>query len=167
MELLTVARNFRPARLAAGIAMARSAQLQGRIAAMVDPGRARRLPPRTVVAIIACMSALVACLAGTSQPGLLDDTGNTALRQQQLLQLEAFAAAKQKQSQAFAAKDGEGVSAEYARCLDAAVKGDVATVTNLYEFFKRNHGQYSHEGKVTVSLPHTPRWQPVLEVCLA
>ena len=165
-ELLTIARSFRPARFAAGIAMARSTYLQGRIAAMIDPRRARRLRPSAVAAIILCMSALVACLAGTTRLPLLEPVESAALRQEQLTQLEAFAAAKQQQSQAFAAKDGEGASPEYERCLDAAVKGDVSTVTNLNEFFKRNHGQYGGNTNGIV-LPHTPRWQPVLEVCLA
>ncbi|HYL94564.1 MAG TPA: M56 family metallopeptidase, partial [Terriglobales bacterium] len=67
-ELLLIARTFRPAHFAAGIAMARSAQLQRRIAAMVDPGRARQLRPRAAAAIIGSMGALVACLAGTTPP---------------------------------------------------------------------------------------------------
>jgi beta-lactamase regulating signal transducer with metallopeptidase domain len=165
-ELLAIARAFRPARHAAGIAMARSAHLQGRIAAMIDPRRARRMRPRAVAEIIVCVSTLVACVAGTSGPSLLGANDSTALRQEQLTQLESFAAAKQKQSQAFAAKDGQGVSPEYERCLEAAVKGDVGTVTNLYEFFKQNHGQYSRHTN-GIALPHTPRWQPVLEACLA
>ena len=165
-ELIAIARAFRPARFAAGIAMARSAHLKGRIAAMVDPGRARGLRPRAVAAVVSGMCALVACLAGTTRSPLLESTDSAALRQEQLTQLKAFATAKQKQYRAFAAKDGEGVSLEYERCLEAAVRGDVATVTNLYEFFKRNHGQYSRDTN-GITLPHTPRWQPVLEVCLA
>jgi beta-lactamase regulating signal transducer with metallopeptidase domain len=165
-ELLMIARTFRPTPFAAGIAMARSVHLQGRIAAMIDPRRGRRVRRRAVAAIFGSMGALVACLAGTSGPSSLDSTNIPVLRQEQLKQLEAFAAAKQKQSQVFAAKDGEGASPEYERCLAAAVKGDVATVTNLYEFFKQNHGQYSRDTNGIV-LPHTARWQPVLEVCLA
>ncbi len=165
-ELLSIARAFRPARFAAGIAMARSARLQARIAAMIAPDRARRLRPRSVAAIIAGMGTLVACLAGTSQPLFLDSTQKTTLKQEQLTLLKAFAAAKQKQSEALAAKDGESRSPEFQRCFDAAVNGDVETVTNLYEFFKRNHGQYSRSTNGVV-LPHTPCWQPVLEVCLA
>jgi beta-lactamase regulating signal transducer with metallopeptidase domain len=165
-ELLTIAKAFRPTRFAAGITMARSAHLQDRIKAIIDPGRARRLRPHTVAAIIACMTVLVACIAGTSAPLLPEATDSTALRQEQLAQLETFSAAKQNQSQSFAAQDGEGASLEYERCLDAAAKGDVATVTNLYEFFKQHHGQYSRDTNGIV-LPHTPRWQPVLEVCLA
>ena len=165
-ELLTIARTFRPARFASGIAMARSAQLKGRIAAMVDPGRARRLRPRAVAAVIGIMGALVVCLGGTTRPPLVDSTENEALRQEQLTELEVFAAAKQRQSEALAAKDGESMSPEYQRCFDAAVKGDIATVTNRYEFFKQNHGQYSRNTN-GVDLPHSACWQPVLEVCLA
>src|SRR5262249_13228242 len=161
-ELLTIARSFRPTPLAAGIAMARSGHLKGRIAAMIDPRRARRLRPPAVAGIIIIMGALVACLAGHTRPSLPDRAQDAALRQDQLTQLETFAAAKQKQSEAFATKDGEGLSPEYERCLDAAVKGDVTTVTNLYEFFKKNHGQYGHNTSGT-ALPHPPRWQPVLE----
>jgi beta-lactamase regulating signal transducer with metallopeptidase domain len=165
-ELLRIARAFKPGRFAAGIAMARSAQLRGRIAAMVDPHRARRLRPGAVVVTIAGMGALVACLAGTSRPPQLDLTPTAGLRQEQITQLEAFAAAKEKQSHMLSAKDGESVSPEYQRCFDAAVKGDVTTVTNRYEFFKRNHGQYSSNTN-GVDLPHSACWQPVLEVCLA
>ena len=165
-ELLSIARTFRSARFAAGIAMARSARLQARIAAMIDPGRARRLRPRAVAATIVCIGTLVACLAGTSQPSSLDSTQKTTLKQEQLTLLKAFAAAKEKQSQALAAKDGESMSPEYHRCFDAAVKGDVEAVTNRYEFFKQNHGQYGRNTN-GVALPHSACWQPVLEVCLA
>ncbi len=167
-ELLSIARTFRRTHFAAGIAMARSAQLQGRIAALIDPGRVRRMRPRAAVALLAGMGALVGCLAGTSRPTFADSAKTTALRQQQLAQLEAFAAAKERQSLALAAKDGISVGPLYQRCLDAAVKGDVPTVTNLYEYFKRNHGQYAR-GSATndVELPHSACWQPVLEVCLA
>src|SRR5579862_3647820 len=102
---------------------------------MIDPGRARRLRPHAVAGIIAGVGTLVACLAGTSRSPLLDSADKAALYQQQLTQLKTFAAAKQKQYRALAAKDGEGVSLEYERCLQAAVTGDVATVTNLYVFF--------------------------------
>ncbi len=164
-ELLAIARAFRPARLAAGIAMARSAQLRGRIAALVDPARARRLRPWSAAAIIGSMSALVGCLAGTSgQAARVAD--RLALRQQQLTQLESFAAAKERQARSLAAKDGESLSPEFQRCFDAALKGDVRTVTNRYEFYKRHHGQYGPDTN-GVSLPHTACWQPVLEVCLA
>ena len=165
-ELLLIARTLRPARFGAGIAMARSAQLQGRIAAMIDPSRARRLRPRVLAAIIACMGALVVCLAGTTRPLLIISAEREALRSEQLTQLETFAAAKQRQSETLAAKDGESMSPEYELCFEAAVKGDIETVTNRYEFFKQNHGQYSRNTN-GIALPHTACWQPVLEVCLA
>jgi hypothetical protein len=164
-ELLMIARTFRSASFAAGIAMARAGRLQGRIAAMVDPNRARRLQPRIIAAIVGCMVALMLCLAGTTRPVLIDSPERQALRNAQLTQIETFAAAKQKQSEALAAKDGESMSPEYQLCFDAAVKGDIETVTNRYEFFKRNHGQYSRNTN-GIALPHSACWQPVLEVCL-
>ena len=166
-ELLTIARSFRPAVFAAGIGMARSARLQGRIAAMVDPNRARRLRPPMVAAILCGMAGLVACLAGTTRSSRvlsIEPAESAALWREQLTRLESFAVAKQRQSEALAAKDGESMSGQYQLCLDAAVRGDVQTVTNRYEFFKRNHGQYGGHG---LDLPHAPCWQPVLEVCLA
>ena len=164
-ELLAIARTFSQEALVPGIGMARSARLEGRIAAMVDPNRARHLRPGVVAAVICGMAVLVACVAGTTRPLFIDSTGREALRSEQLRQLETFAAAKQRQSEALAAKDGEKMSPEYQLCFEAAVKGDILTVTNRYEFFKRNHGQYGGSTN-GIDLPHSACWQPVLEVCL-
>jgi hypothetical protein len=96
---------------------------------------------------------------------LIDSPEREALHSEQLGQIETFAAAKQKQSEALAAKDSQSMSPEYQLCFDSAVRGDIETVTNRYEFFKRNHGQYSRNTN-GIALPHSACWQPVLEVCL-
>ena len=67
-HLVDIARTFRRVPQFAGIAMARSPQLQGRIAAIVDASRARRLRPLTALAILGFMGALRAG-RGREKPG--------------------------------------------------------------------------------------------------
>lgn len=164
-QLLEIARAFRPARYAAGIAMARSAHLQGRIAGIVDAARARKLHPMGAIAIFGFMSVLVGCVAGTSGKALPEAGESAALRQQQIAQLESFARVKEKQSQTLAAKAGETISPDFQRFFDAAIKGDWQTVTNRYEYFKRHHPQYI-SGSNAIERLRTAYWQPVLELGL-
>lgn len=166
-ELLAIAKAFRPARFVAGITMAHSPQLQGRIAALINPARPRRLRPGVEAAIVVSMCVLVACLAATSGPATAETAESSALCREQMTQLEAFAAAKEKQSEVLAAKAGEAIAPDFQQFFEAALRGDVQTVTNRYEYFKRNHPQYAKGRTNAVERLRTPYWQPVLELCLA
>ncbi len=164
-QLLEIARSFRCVPFAAGIAMARSTQIQGRIAAIIDGSRRRRPHWAAGVAALALMGALAGGLAATSGRVSADATNSVALRRQQTDQLESFARAKEQQSEALAAKAGETITPEFEQFFKAALRGDFQTVTNRYEFFKRHHPQYS--GTNAINGLRTAYWSPVLEICLA
>ncbi len=168
-QLLEIARSFRPARLAAGIAMARSAQIQGRIAAIIDGSRHRRPRPGAAFAVLVLLGGIVACLAATGGKAPAEPAEDTALARHQLAQIQAFARAKEKQSEALAAKAGETIAPDFQQYFQAAVDGDIQAVTNRYEYFKQHHPQYGGPGRATntVARLRTPYWQPVLEICLA
>lgn len=168
-QLLEIARTFRQARTAPGIAMARSAQLQGRIAAIVDDSRARGLRPGVALAVLASMIALVGCLGGSAGKAVLapNEAERSSLRGQQIAQLESFSLAKEKQAEALAQKDGTNITPDFRRFFDAAIRGDFRTVTNRYAYFKHHHPQYSNSPNTVIESLRTPYWGPVLEICLA
>ncbi|MCX6921723.1 MAG: M56 family metallopeptidase, partial [Verrucomicrobia bacterium] len=166
-HLMDIARAFRHAPRLAGIAMARSSKLQGRIAAIVDASRARRLRPFTALAIVALMGALALSVGGRSPDGAQTPPEDSALRQLQIARLQSFAQAKERQSRELAAKSGEQISSDFQSFFDAATKGDWQTVTNRYAYFKQHHPQYTKgTNGMEVNL-RTAYWQPVLELCLA
>jgi hypothetical protein len=166
-HLVEVAASFQRVPQMAAIAMARSTQLQGRIAAIVDASRNRRLRTSAAVVILVLIAGIAVCLGGSGTDGSSDTGKSDALRQQQIEQLKAFSLEKEKQSQALAAAAGETISPEFHRYFDAATSGDWQTVTNMYESFKQRHPQYSHpHGHGDASL-RTSYWGPVLEISLA
>ena len=166
-HLVDIARAFHRAPQLAGIAMARSPQLQGRIAAIVDATRARQLRPLTAMAVLILMSALALAVGGSSPAASGNQTDDSALRKQQFARLEAFAQAKEKQSEELAAKAGQKISPEFRRFFDAAIQGDWRTVTNRFEYYKKHHPQYEKGTNAEVANLSTAYWGPVLELCLA
>ncbi len=166
-HLVEIARNFRRAPQLAGIAMARSSQLQGRIAAIVDASRVRQLRPLTALAIIVLIGALGlfvdACSPGASRKQQED----SVLRRPQIVRLQAFAQAKEKQAHELAAKAGETVTPEFQSFFNAAVQGDWQEVTNRYAYFHQHHPQYNCSTNNLRADLRTVDWQPVLEICLA
>ncbi len=80
--------------------------------------------------------------AGAAQSPPAARRRSSALRQEQIARLEAFARAKEKQSEELAAKAGESISPEFQRFFAAAIKGDWRTVTNRFEYYKQHHPQY-------------------------
>jgi len=166
-HLVDIARAFRRAPQYAGIAMARSPQLQGRIAAIVDASRARQLRPLSALAILVFMGALALSVGGSSTDVSSTEAWDSPLRQAQFAQLESFAQAKLEQSEELAAKAGESISSEFQRFFDAALKGDWQTVTNRYAYFKLHHPQYAGRTDASDVNLSTAYWQPVLEICLA
>ena len=166
-HLVDIARAFRRTPQLAGIAMARSPQLQARIAAIVDASRARQLRPLTAVAILVFMSALALSVGGSSSDASSTEAWDSPLRQAQFSRLESFSQAKEKQSQELAAKAGEQISPWFQGFFDAAIKGDWQTVTNLYMFCKQHHPQYDTGTNAVDESLRTTYWQPVLEIDLA
>jgi beta-lactamase regulating signal transducer with metallopeptidase domain len=166
-HLVEIARTFRRAPQFAGIAMARSSQLQGRVAAIVDASRVRGLRPLAAVAILAFIGALALSLDGCSTVASRKQAEEPALRQQQIAQLQAFAQAKQKQSKELAAKGSEQITAEFQSFFDAAVRGDWREVTNRYAYLKQHHPQYNKGTNTVRADLRTAYWQPVLELSLA
>jgi beta-lactamase regulating signal transducer with metallopeptidase domain len=166
-HLVDIARAFRGAPQLAGIAMARSPQLQGRIAAIVDASRARQLRPLTALAIFALMGALALSL-GRSSPSVSSTVGwDSPLRHAQFAQLESFARAKEKQSRELAAKNDEQISPRFQDFFDAAIKGDWQAVTNLCVYCRQHHAQYDRATNAMDKSLCTAYWQPVLEIDLA
>jgi biopolymer transport protein ExbD len=166
-HLVDIARTFRRAPQYAGIAMARSPQLQGRIAAIVDASRARQLRPVTALAILALMALLALSVGGRSTDVSSTEAWDSPLRQEQFVRLELFAQAKENQSRELAAKAGEQITPRFQGFFDAAIKGDWQTVTNLYMFCKQHHPQYDTGTNAVDESLRTTYWQPVLEIDLA
>ena len=166
-HLVDIARAFRRAPRLAGIAMARSPKLQGRIAAIVDASRARRLRPFTALAIVALMGALALSVGGRSPDAAQTPPEDSPLRQQQIARLRSFAQVKARQSRELAAKAGEQISSDFQSFFDAATKGDWQTVTNRYAYYKQHHPQYTKGTNGMEVQLRTAYWQPVLELCLA
>ena len=192
-QLVAIAGSFRRVPELAAIAMARSSQLEGRIAAIVDVSRNRRLRCPAALGILAVIGGIAFCLGGNATRGAGGADQATRLRlppiaqltaapdrlwsatfpaawlgrQPQITQLEAFAKQKEAQSEALAAAAGETMAPEFHRFFAAATSGDWQTVTNLYESFKQHHPQYSHSQEYPDLSLRTSFWSPVLEICLA
>jgi beta-lactamase regulating signal transducer with metallopeptidase domain/tetratricopeptide (TPR) repeat protein len=166
-QLVGIAQTYRHIPQVAAIAMARSSQIKGRIAAIVDASRARRARPLTAMAILVFMGAFILSVGGRSPDASRDEAESSSLRQQQIARLQSFARAKEKQSRELAAKAGEQISPEFQRFFDAATKGDWQTVTNRFEYFKHHHPQYSNGTNGMEENLRTAYWSPVLELCLA
>ena len=190
-QLVAIAQTYRHLPQVAAIAMARSSQIKGRIAAIVDASRARRARPLTAIAVMAFMGAFIWSVGGSSpdasrklyrdpwgNPYFVtvggsspntssDQTEASSLRHEQIARLQAFAQAKEKQSQELAAKAGEQITPDFQRYFDAATVGDWQTVTNRYDYFKHHHPQYSKGTNDYDAGLRTAYWQPILEICLA
>jgi beta-lactamase regulating signal transducer with metallopeptidase domain len=166
-QLVAIAQTYRHMPQVAAIAMARSSQIKGRIAAIVDASRARRARPLTAMAILVFMGAFIWSVGGSSPGTSRDETAASNLRQQQIARLRAFAQAKEKQSRELAAKAGEQITPEFQRFFAAAIKGDWRTVTNRWEYYHLHHHQYEKGTNATIDSLVTPYWQPVIELCMA
>jgi beta-lactamase regulating signal transducer with metallopeptidase domain/tetratricopeptide (TPR) repeat protein len=166
-HLVDIARIFRRTPQLAGIAMARSSQLQGRIAAIVDAARARQLRPFTALTILVLMGALALAVGGSSPGCSRRQTDDSVLRQQQIARLQSFAQAKEKQSRELAAKAGEQISPEFQKFFDAAIKGDWRTVTNRFAYYLQHQPPYTKGTNGMEAPPRAAYWQPVLELDLA
>jgi beta-lactamase regulating signal transducer with metallopeptidase domain/tetratricopeptide (TPR) repeat protein len=166
-QLVEIAQTYRHIPQVAAIAMARSSQIKGRIAAIVDASRARRARPLTATAILVFMGAFILSVGGRSPDTSRDEAESSNLRQQQIARLQSFARAKEQQSRELAAKAGEQISPDFQRFFDAATSGDWQTVTNRFEYYKHHHPQYERGTNTVEEGLRTAYWGPVLELCLA
>jgi beta-lactamase regulating signal transducer with metallopeptidase domain len=147
-HLLEIARQFGCSDALGAIPMARPSGLERRLRAVVDGRREHGgLRPLKTVFVIAALAGLFCCVGGW-KTAAADNATTTpaeaaALRNRQMAQIEAFSKAKEKQSEALAASAGEKISPIFQRFFDAAIRGDSATVTNMYADFKNRHPQYS------------------------
>jgi beta-lactamase regulating signal transducer with metallopeptidase domain len=166
-HLVEIATTFRRAPQAAGIAMARSSNLEQRVTAIVDASRSRRLRPSGLAAVLFSIVGVIFYI-GSYRTSLADERDSNSLEQQQIAQLEKFSAEKLKQAQLLAASSGETISPEFQRLFDAATSGDWQTVDKMDDSFKQRHPQYSRVKGIPMDIRlRSSYWGPVLEICLA
>ncbi|HLX71377.1 MAG TPA: hypothetical protein VKV04_17260, partial [Verrucomicrobiae bacterium] len=71
-------------------------------------------------------------------------------------------------SKILAASSGEKIIPEFQRLFDAAIAGDVETVTNMYADFKQRHPQYERKKGIPSNIRlWNPAWEDVLDICMA
>jgi beta-lactamase regulating signal transducer with metallopeptidase domain len=165
-HLVQIATTFRRAPQAAGIAMARSSNLEQRVTAIVDASRARRLQPAGMVGILISIGAVIFYIGGYKTSAANDDKSST-VNQQTLAQLEKFGAEKEAQAKILAAVAGEKIVPQFQKYFDAAKKGDYRTITNMFADFKVHHPQYERaQSQDSRPAYRTSYWQPMLEIGL-
>ncbi len=165
-HLVEIARAFRPMPQVTAIAMARPSGLEQRIVAIVDTSRVRRFRPSAAAAVLIFVAVLIYGVGAWSAETVQNLV--TAQGRQQLDQLKSFSRAKLDQAKMLTASSGEKISPEYQRFFDAAIKGDVQTVTNMFESFKKRHPQYERRPGVPMDIRLcTSPWEGALEIGLA
>ena len=165
-HLVQIAKAFRRAPQAVGIAMARSSNLEQRVTAIVDASRSRRLRPIGLITVLIATAAVIFCIGGYETSFAND--GDSSLRQQQITQLKQFSQQQLDQSRTLAASSGEKIVPEFQRLFDAAIAGDVQTVTNMYGDFKQRHPQYERKKGIPPNIRlWNPAWEDVLDICMA
>jgi beta-lactamase regulating signal transducer with metallopeptidase domain len=163
-HLVEIAGTFRPAPMTGAIAMARSSQLEGRVAAIVDASRTRRAPRAGLMvlccfAVLALIGAVAAEKPGDDAPTVSQDS---SARPWYDGRLRAFFTAKAAQARKLA--DGQTVPPEVWPYFDAGMNGDWTTATNLWHSMRQRAHQY--EGTKADSSLDTV-WAPILETELA
>ncbi len=161
-ELVQIARAFPRVPQAAGIAMARSSNLEQRVTAIVDASRVRRLRPMGLMGVLTLIAAVIFYIGSYKASFASDDS--PTLHQQQLAQLEKFSVKKEKQAKLFATAADEEILPFFQKYFDAGKGGDVQTVTNMYTDFKKYHPQYAKNPRLAY---RTSFWQQMLEIGLA
>jgi beta-lactamase regulating signal transducer with metallopeptidase domain len=161
-HLLEIARSFRPLPQVAALAMARSSQLEGRIAAIVDATRVRRGPRAGVIAL--CGAGVLAFLATVTVPGSKAEATPPGAEAKPWwdARLRAFFVEKGAQANQLAGQ--EAVAPEVWPYFAAGTNGDWLTATNLWTAMRKRAHQY--DGTIP---DHTldKVWGPILETDLA
>jgi len=160
-HLVDIARTFRRVPHVTAIAMARSPQLQGRIAAIVDAARVRRNPRALLVVVCGCaVLAFTATVAAQKPDALVGDTITT--KPWYDARLRSFFDEKGPQARQLAGTNQ--VAIEVWPYFAAGSSGDWSAVTNLYAAMRQRAHQY--EGtKADNTLDRV--WSPILETELA
>ena len=166
-HLVEIAGSYRRVSPVAAIGMARSSQLPGRIAAIVDGTRNRRPGRVAAFAVLTLISGFALCLGCGGINSAAGATQAEALRQQQIEQLKVFAQAKEKQSEALAAAAGEQIMPEFQRFFAAAIRGDWQAVTNMHPDFYLTSPHYSHLHPLADLHTRISFWGPMQEIFLA
>jgi beta-lactamase regulating signal transducer with metallopeptidase domain len=161
-HLLEIARTFRRVPQVAAIAMARSARLEGRIAAIVDATRPRRGPRAGWIALGGLV--VLAFLALVTVPASEADSTAPATAGQPWwdARLRAFFVAKEAQARQLAGQDE--VAPEVWPYFTAGSQGEWLTATNLWTAMRKRAHQY--EG-TTPDYTLDKVWAPILETDLA
>jgi beta-lactamase regulating signal transducer with metallopeptidase domain len=162
-HLLNIARQYSAAPGGA-LAVAKRSGLEQRLRALLDKDSHHgQLTRRTALGVTCALTGGVLAMAGWKVTAA--ETATEPLRQEQIAQLRAFSAIKEKQSEQLAADAGEKITPRFKAFFDAAMRGDGAYITNEFEYFKKHHPQYATNNKAVENL-RTSYWSPVLEIVL-
>jgi beta-lactamase regulating signal transducer with metallopeptidase domain len=161
-HLLEIARSFRRMPAVAAITMARSSQLEGRIAAIVDAARVRRGPRGWLIAlaglVVLAFTAMVAVPNSQAQATVSSPDEKPWWD----ARLRAFFVEKAAQAHELAGQSQ--VPAEVWPFFAAGTNGDWQTATNLWTVMRQRAHQY--EG-TTADTNLDKVWAPILELDLA
>lgn len=167
-HLVQIAKAFRRARQVAGIAMARSSNLERRVTAIVDASRSRRLRPMGFAGVLIAIAAVIFCIGGYKTSFASDSDTNSSLHQQQITRMEEFSKQKLQQARILMAASGDTMLPEYRRYFNAAIRGEWRTITNMFKSIQQRHPQYELvKGVRSDARLRTSYWQAILEIDLA
>lgn len=158
-HLIEISRSFRRVPQLAAIAMARSSNLEGRIAAIVDASRARRASRALIVAL--CCLAVPAFVAVMAAQKPAADVTESDTRPWYDARLREFFAAKAAQAHQLAGTNV--IAPEVWPYFEAGQRGDWVTATNLWVSMRKRAHQY--EGTTADSRLDVV-WGPILETDL-
>ena len=163
-HLVEIAETFRRIPQVAAIAMARSSQLGNRVAAIVDASRPRRAPSLfwSSVLCVAVFGFVAAIAAQKPEANAPSASGVAGKKPWFDARLRAFFAAKSKQAHELADQEKKTIAPEIWPFLNAGVKGDWNTVTNLYGKMRIRSYQFDGTTPPDEKL-ETMLWQTVNE----
>ena len=165
-HLVAIARTFRRVPQVAAIAMARSSNLETRIASIVDASRARRAPSALLAGLF-CVGVLAFVAAVAAQKPEANPPARAANAKPWFdARLRAFFTAKARQAHQLADQDKKPVAPEVWPYFEAGTRGDWQTATNLWVAMRRRAPQYRDKGTMPDDTLDTV-WGPILETGLA
>jgi hypothetical protein len=163
-HLVEIARTFRRVPQVAAIAMARSSNLETRIASIVDASRARRAPSALLAGL--CVVGVLAFVAAVAAQKPAANSPAPAANAKPWFdaRLRAFFTAKARQAHQLADQAKQPVAPEVWPYFEAGIKGDWQSATNLWVAIRQRSGQY---GGTTRDDSLRNVWSPILETDLA
>jgi beta-lactamase regulating signal transducer with metallopeptidase domain len=161
-HLVEIARTFRRLPQMAAIAMARSASLEGRVAAIIDATRVRRAP-RAFVVVLCCIAVVgLVSVVAAQKPQSSLPVSSDGTKPWFDARLRAFFSEKAAQARQLAGTNT--VAPEVWPFFDAGMRGDWQTATNLWTAMRKRAHQY--EGTISDDTLDKV-WGPILELDLA